>query len=171
MPLHTRRKLAERSTVRAAMEDASDNEAAATDVPTPGMVPRAIPTFEGTGWQPSDLVFRPEFHLSQRPRAGLIWAYEHFPSLAPARPRGAAYPFAASWEGAVRNDVSLATFRRALRVLPVGQKIGGRKMDLSRLSLQISEIEGKTRLDEGQASTDGETRIFWLNFVSLVLLN
>ncbi|XP_056682893.1 cationic amino acid transporter 1-like [Spinacia oleracea] len=40
-------------------------------------------------------------------------------------------------------------------------------MDLSRLSLQISEIEGKTRLDEGQASTDGETRIFWLNFFVL----
>ncbi|XP_056688354.1 uncharacterized protein [Spinacia oleracea] len=52
-----------------------------------------------------------------------IWAYEHFRTLVSAHPRGAAYPFAASWEGAVRSDVSLATFRRALRVLPVGQVI------------------------------------------------
>ncbi|KNA13974.1 hypothetical protein SOVF_111700 [Spinacia oleracea] len=54
------------------MEDASDNEAAAADVPALGMVPRAVPTFEGTGWRPSDLAFRPEFHISQRPRAGLV---------------------------------------------------------------------------------------------------
>ncbi|KNA23825.1 hypothetical protein SOVF_021390 [Spinacia oleracea] len=50
-----------------------------------------------------------------------IWAYEHFPTLAPARPGVAAYPYAASWVGEVRSDVSLETFRRALRVLLVGQ--------------------------------------------------
>ncbi|KNA19633.1 hypothetical protein SOVF_059680, partial [Spinacia oleracea] len=52
-------------------EDASDDEAAAINAPGGGMVPREAPTFAGTGWSPSDLVFRPEWHLSQRPRAGL----------------------------------------------------------------------------------------------------
>ncbi|KNA18680.1 hypothetical protein SOVF_068480, partial [Spinacia oleracea] len=89
MPRHTRRKLAECSVVRAAEEDASDDEAAAINVPEGGMVPRRVPTFVGTGWSPSDLVLRPEFHLSQQPRAGLdlravlsySWgglAYSHF---------------------------------------------------------------------------------------------
>ena len=72
MPRHTRRKLAECSAVRAAMEDASDDEAAATDVPEAGMVPRTAPAFVGTGWRPYNLVYRLEFHLSQRPRAGLV---------------------------------------------------------------------------------------------------
>ena len=72
MPRHTRRKLAERSVVRAAMEDASDDEAAATNVPVGGMIPRSLPAFVGTGWSPSDIVFRSDFHLSQRPRAGLV---------------------------------------------------------------------------------------------------
>ena len=72
MPRHTRRKLAESSVVRAAEEDASDDEAAAVNAPDGGMIPRRAPTFVGTGWSPSDLVFRPEFHLSQRPRAGLV---------------------------------------------------------------------------------------------------
>ncbi|XP_056682639.1 protein MAINTENANCE OF MERISTEMS [Spinacia oleracea] len=52
-----------------------------------------------------------------------IWAYEHFLTLAPARPGVAAYPYAASWVGAVRSDVSLENFRRALRVWPVGQVV------------------------------------------------
>ncbi|XP_056695433.1 protein MAINTENANCE OF MERISTEMS-like [Spinacia oleracea] len=71
MPRHTRRKLAESSVVRAAEEDASDDEAAAVNAPDGGMIPRRAPTFFGTGWSPSDLAFRLEFHLSQRPRAGL----------------------------------------------------------------------------------------------------
>ena len=72
MPRHTRRKLAESSVVRAAEEDASDDEAAAINAADGGMVPRDAPTFSGTGWSPSDLVFRPEWHLSQRPRAGMV---------------------------------------------------------------------------------------------------
>ncbi|KNA18046.1 hypothetical protein SOVF_074380, partial [Spinacia oleracea] len=71
MPRHTRRKLAEYSVVRAAEVDASDDEAAAINAPDGGMIPRGAPIFVGTGWSPSDLVFRPEFHLSQWPRAGL----------------------------------------------------------------------------------------------------
>ncbi|XP_056686393.1 uncharacterized protein [Spinacia oleracea] len=71
MPHHTRRKLAERSVVRAAMEDAPDDEAAATNASEGGMIPRSLPAFVGTGWSPSDIVFRSDFHLSQRPRAGL----------------------------------------------------------------------------------------------------
>ncbi|KNA15118.1 hypothetical protein SOVF_101190 [Spinacia oleracea] len=188
MPRHTRRKLAERSAFRATMEDASDDEAAATNVPEPGMVPRRVPTFDDTGWRPSDLAFRPEFHLFQRPWAGLadgepmrkfwflrdlynvfstvyddaearaiwmqtglndsrtspeskasvaalwsvleIWAYEHFSTLAPARTGVAAYPYAASWVGAVRINVSLATFRRALRVLPVNKGEEGDRKDI-----------------------------------------
>ena len=72
MPRHTRRKLAESSLVRAAEEDASDDEAAVVNAPDGGMVPRRAPAVFGTGWGPSDLVFRSEFHLSQRPRAGLV---------------------------------------------------------------------------------------------------
>ncbi|XP_056686743.1 uncharacterized protein [Spinacia oleracea] len=71
MPRHTRRKLAELSVVRAAEEDASDDEEAAINAPNGGMIPRDAPTFSGTCWSPSDLVFRPEWHLSQRPRAGM----------------------------------------------------------------------------------------------------
>ncbi|KNA17976.1 hypothetical protein SOVF_074870, partial [Spinacia oleracea] len=71
MPRPTRRKLAERSAVRATMEDASDDEAATMNVPESGMVPRRAPVFNDNGWRSSDLAFRPEFYLSQRPRAGL----------------------------------------------------------------------------------------------------
>ncbi|KNA23200.1 hypothetical protein SOVF_026970, partial [Spinacia oleracea] len=133
------------------------------------MVPRRVPTFDGNGWRFLDRAFRPEFHLSQRPRAGFadgeplrtfwllrdlydvfpavydkaearaiwlqtgldltdafacflkIWMYEHFLTLALARTGVVAYPYATSWVGAVRNRVSLATFQRALRVLPVDQ--------------------------------------------------
>ncbi|KNA03807.1 hypothetical protein SOVF_205610, partial [Spinacia oleracea] len=46
-----------------------------------------------------------------------IWAYEHFPGLAPACPGVAAYPFAASWEGAERSMMTTTSFRRALRVM------------------------------------------------------
>ena len=49
-----------------------DDEAAAINAPNGGMVPRDAPTFRGTSWIPSDLVFRPEWHLSQRPRAGMV---------------------------------------------------------------------------------------------------
>ncbi|KNA15899.1 hypothetical protein SOVF_094040, partial [Spinacia oleracea] len=122
MPRHTRRKLAESSVVRAAEEDASDDEAAAINAPNGGMVPRDAPTFSGTGWSPSDLVFRPEWHLSQRPRAGMIWIYEHFPTLAPDRTRDAAYPYAASWIAAVRSSVPLAASRKAWRVLPADER-------------------------------------------------
>ncbi|KNA05620.1 hypothetical protein SOVF_188670, partial [Spinacia oleracea] len=54
-----------------AEEDASDDEAAAINAPGGGMVSRDAPAFPGTGWIPSDLVFRPDWHLSQRPRAGM----------------------------------------------------------------------------------------------------
>ena len=72
MPRHTRRKLAESSVIQAAEEDASDDEAAAMNAPGGGMVPRDAPAFPGAGWTPSDLVFRPDWHLSQRPRAGMV---------------------------------------------------------------------------------------------------
>ncbi|XP_056699777.1 uncharacterized protein [Spinacia oleracea] len=52
-----------------------------------------------------------------------IWMYEHFPTLASARTRVAAYPYAASWVGAVRRRVSLATFRIALQVLHVEEVV------------------------------------------------
>ncbi|KNA07734.1 hypothetical protein SOVF_168940, partial [Spinacia oleracea] len=71
MPRHTRRNLAESSVVRAVEEDASDDEAAAINAPGGGMVPRDAPAFPGAGWTPSDLVFRPDWHLSHRPRAGM----------------------------------------------------------------------------------------------------
>ena len=58
--------------VRAAEEDASDDEAAAINAPGGGMVPRDAPAFPSAGRTPSDLVFRPEWHLSQRPRAGMV---------------------------------------------------------------------------------------------------
>ncbi|KNA14916.1 hypothetical protein SOVF_102800, partial [Spinacia oleracea] len=152
MPLHTRRKLAESSVVRAAEEDASDDEAAAINAPGGGMVPRDAPAFPSTGWIPSDLVFQPDCHLSQRPRAGMppfvrdeeglpdctgndpsiaalwsvleIWIYEHFPTLAPERTRDAAYPYAASWIGAVRVGASLAASRRSWRVLSAEDAAG-----------------------------------------------
>ncbi|XP_056685083.1 protein MAIN-LIKE 2-like isoform X1 [Spinacia oleracea] len=46
-----------------------------------------------------------------------IWIYEHFPTLAPECTRDAAYPYVASWIGAVRVGASLAASRRAWRVL------------------------------------------------------
>ncbi|XP_056697984.1 uncharacterized protein [Spinacia oleracea] len=52
-----------------------------------------------------------------------IWMYEHFPTLAPARTRDAAYPYAASWIGAVRGRMSLASSRRVLRVLPIEEVV------------------------------------------------
>ena len=36
------------------------------------MVPRDAPAIPGAGWTPSDQVFRPDWHLSQRPRAGMV---------------------------------------------------------------------------------------------------
>ncbi|KNA15073.1 hypothetical protein SOVF_101460 [Spinacia oleracea] len=71
MPRHTRRKLAKSYVVRAAEKDASDDESTAINAPGGDMVPRDAPAFPGTGWIPSDLVFRPDWHLSQRPRAGM----------------------------------------------------------------------------------------------------
>ncbi|XP_056690729.1 uncharacterized protein [Spinacia oleracea] len=52
-----------------------------------------------------------------------IWIYEHFPTLAPDRTRDAAYPYAASWIGAVRVRVPLAASRRAWRVLPATEVV------------------------------------------------
>ncbi|KNA15497.1 hypothetical protein SOVF_097770 [Spinacia oleracea] len=49
--------------------------------------------------------------------------YEHFPTLAPARTRDAAYPYAASCIGAVRRRVPLAASRRAWRVLPADEVV------------------------------------------------
>ncbi|XP_056684242.1 uncharacterized protein [Spinacia oleracea] len=52
-----------------------------------------------------------------------IWIYEHFPTLAPERTRDAAYPYAASWIGAVRVGASLTASRRAWRVLPADRVV------------------------------------------------
>ncbi|XP_056685930.1 uncharacterized protein [Spinacia oleracea] len=52
-----------------------------------------------------------------------IWIYEHFPTLAPERTRDAAYPYAASWIGAVRVGASLVASRRAWRVLPADRVV------------------------------------------------
>ncbi|XP_056690712.1 uncharacterized protein [Spinacia oleracea] len=52
-----------------------------------------------------------------------IWIYEHFPTLASERTRDAAYPYAASWIGAVRVGASLAASRRAWRVLPADRVV------------------------------------------------
>ncbi|KNA17046.1 hypothetical protein SOVF_083620, partial [Spinacia oleracea] len=56
-----------------------------------------------------------------------IWMYEHLPTLAPARTGDAAYPYAASWIGAVRRRMPLAASRRAWRVLPVGENFVDRR--------------------------------------------
>ncbi|XP_056692727.1 uncharacterized protein [Spinacia oleracea] len=52
-----------------------------------------------------------------------IWIYEHFLTLAPDRTGDAAYPYAASWIGAVRRRVPLAASRRAWRVLPADEVV------------------------------------------------
>ncbi|XP_056696688.1 uncharacterized protein [Spinacia oleracea] len=50
-----------------------------------------------------------------------IWMYEHFPTLAPDRTGDAAYPYAASWIGAVRRRVPLSASRRTWRVLFISE--------------------------------------------------
>ncbi|XP_056696687.1 uncharacterized protein [Spinacia oleracea] len=52
-----------------------------------------------------------------------IWMYEHFPTLAPDRTGDAAYPYAASWIGAVRRRVPLSASRRTWRVLFISEVV------------------------------------------------
>ncbi|KNA17251.1 hypothetical protein SOVF_081020 isoform B [Spinacia oleracea] len=94
-----------------------------------------------------------------------IWAYEHHSSLAPDRPRVAAYPFAASWEGAQRKDVSLATFRRTLRVLPI-KEVSGRFVPMDPPESMPAKIVSVARLYADAMEAWGESIcLSWESFV------
>ncbi|KNA22434.1 hypothetical protein SOVF_033820, partial [Spinacia oleracea] len=93
-----------------------------------------------------------------------IWVYEHFPCLTPARPGVATYPFSSSWEGAVRTRVTLATFRRALRVFSLQR--GGRFVPLDPPESMLAKTVDVTRVYAEAVEAGGESICLpWENFV------